>query len=71
MFLHVVGHNQRFMVIGWGFRCSSETISYYFHEVLYVVGELHNEMIVPPSTSVHPKILNSWSWYPYFKVSKL
>jgi hypothetical protein len=59
MFLHVVGHNQRFRVIGWGFRHFGETISYYFHEVLYAVGELHNKMIVPPSTSVHPKILNS------------
>jgi hypothetical protein len=59
MFLHVEGHNQRFKVIGWGFRRSGETISRYFREVLYAVGELHNEMIVPLSTSVHPKILNS------------
>jgi hypothetical protein len=70
MFLHVVGHNQRFRIIGWCFRRSGETISCYFHEELYAVGELHNEMIVPPSTSVHPKILNSQRWYPYFKVSK-
>jgi hypothetical protein len=59
MFLHVVGHDQRFRVIGWGFRRSGETISRYFHEVLYAVGELHNEMIVPFFTSVHPKIHNS------------
>jgi hypothetical protein len=59
MFLHVVGHNQRFKVIGWAFKRSSETISCYFHEVLHAVGELHNEMIVPPSASVHHKILNS------------
>jgi hypothetical protein len=71
MFLHVVGHNQRFKVIEMTFRRSKETISRYFQEVLYAVGELHNEMIVPPSTSVHPKILNSRRWYPYFKVSSL
>jgi hypothetical protein len=59
MFLHVVGHNQRFRVIEMTFRCSGEIVSRYFQEVLYVVGELHNEMIVPPYTSVHPKILNS------------
>ncbi|KAJ1275961.1 hypothetical protein BS78_05G176900 [Paspalum vaginatum] len=67
MFLHVVGHNQRFRVIGMNFRRSIETISRYFQEVLYAVGELRNEMIVPPATSVHPKILNSSRWYPYFK----
>ena len=68
MFLHVVGHNERFRVIGLSFRRSVETISHYFQEVLYVVGELRNEMIVPPSTAVHPKILNSRRWYPYLKV---
>jgi hypothetical protein len=71
MFLHVVGHNQRFRVIEMTFRRSGETISHYFQEVLYAVGQLHNEMIVPHSISVHPKILNSQRWYPYFKVSLL
>jgi hypothetical protein len=27
MFLHVMGHNQRFRVIGWAIRLSGETIS--------------------------------------------
>ncbi|WVZ70852.1 hypothetical protein U9M48_019488 [Paspalum notatum var. saurae] len=67
MFLHVVGHNQRFRVISLIFRRSIETISRYFQEVLYAVGELRNEMIVPPATSVHPRIQNSRRWYPYFK----
>jgi hypothetical protein len=71
VFLHVVGHNQRFRVIELTFRRSMETISRYFQEVLYAIGELHNEMIVPPSTSVHPKILSSRRWYPYFKVRLL
>jgi hypothetical protein len=71
MFLHVVGYNQRFMVIEMTFRRFVENISHYFHEVFYAVGELHNKMIVPPSTYVHPKILNSPRWYPYFKVSVL
>ncbi|WVZ96981.1 hypothetical protein U9M48_042553 [Paspalum notatum var. saurae] len=67
MFLHIVGHNQRFRVINLSFRRSVETISRYFQEVLYAVGELRNEMIVPPATNVHPRILNSRRWYPYFK----
>ncbi|TVU19760.1 hypothetical protein EJB05_35931, partial [Eragrostis curvula] len=68
MFLHVVGHNQRFRVVDLTFRRSYETISRYFREVLYAVGELRHELIVPPATSVHPKILGSRRWYPYFKM---
>jgi hypothetical protein len=40
MFLHVVGHNQRFRIIHQNFRRSMETISRYFREVLYAIGEL-------------------------------
>jgi hypothetical protein len=68
MFLHVMGHNQRFRVVDLTFRRSVKTISRYFQEILYAVGSLHDEMIVPPLTSVRPKILNSTRWYPYFKV---
>jgi hypothetical protein len=68
MFLHVVGHNQRFRVLKFTFRRSTETISRYFHEVLSAIGELRTEMITPPSTSVHPKIHVSRRWYPYLKV---
>jgi hypothetical protein len=50
------------------FRRSIETISRYFQEVLYVVGELHAEMILPPSSVVPPKIQNSRRWNPFFKV---
>ncbi|XP_012701008.1 uncharacterized protein LOC101770211 [Setaria italica] len=67
MFLHVVGHNQRFRVINMTFRRSPETISLFFHQVLYAVGELRNKLIVPPSTSVYPRILGSRRWNPYFK----
>jgi hypothetical protein len=69
MFLHVVGHNQRFRVIHQNWRRSVETVSRYFKEVLYAIGELRQEMIKPPpagETSL--KIRNSTRWYPYFKV---
>ena len=36
--------------------------------MLYAVGELRNEMIVAPSTSVHPKIQHSKKWNPFLKV---
>jgi hypothetical protein len=55
MFLHIVGHNQRFRVIHHTFRRSFETVSRYFHQVLHAVGELR-------------AILGSHRWYPYFKI---
>jgi hypothetical protein len=68
MFLHIVGHNQRYRVIHHTFRRSFETVSRYFHHVLHAVGELRAEMIRAPSGVTHPKILDSHRWYPYFKV---
>ena len=65
MFLHVVGHNQRFRVVHQSFKRSIETVSRIFHQVLFAVGELRAEMIKPPSTSIHPKILGSHRWYPF------
>ena len=67
MFLHVVGHNQRFRCIRVPFLRSVETLSRYFQEVLYAVGELRAELIVPASTSVPTRIQNS-RWNPFFKV---
>ena len=70
MFLHVVGHNQRFRVIHQTFRRSMETVSRYFREVLYAIGEFRGEMIRPPSTETTLKIRTSPRWYLYFKVIK-
>lgn len=68
MFLHVVGHNQRFRVIHQNFRRSIETVSMYFREVLYAVGELREELIRAPSGETTLKIRNSPRWFPYLKV---
>ncbi|KAL6848265.1 hypothetical protein ACP4OV_022393 [Aristida adscensionis] len=67
MFLHVVGHNQRFRVIHQNFRRSVETLSRYFREVLFAIGELRSDMIRPPSNETPLKIRNSPRWNPYFK----
>ncbi|WVZ70927.1 hypothetical protein U9M48_019556, partial [Paspalum notatum var. saurae] len=53
MFLHVVGHNQRFRVIHQNWRRPVET--------------LRNDMIKPLSSETPLKIRNSHRWYPYFK----
>jgi predicted chitinase len=65
MFLHVVGHNQRFRVVHQSFRRSLKTMSRVFHQVLYAIGEFRSEMIRPPSTTTHPKIVGSPRWHPY------
>jgi hypothetical protein len=65
MFLHVVGHNQRFRVVHQSFRRSIETVHRIFHQVLFVVGELRGDMIKPPSTATHPKVMGSPRWYPF------
>lgn len=69
LFLHVLGHNQRFRVIHSTWRRSTETISRYFHQVLYVVGELRGEMIKKPTGQTCSKIKDSARWFPFFKVS--
>jgi hypothetical protein len=69
MFLHVVGHNWKSRVMHNTFRRSIETISCYFNQVLYAIGELRQEMIKPPSRETPSKIRNNKRWYPYFKVS--
>jgi hypothetical protein len=51
------------------FQRSIETISRYFNQVFYAIGELRQEMIKPPSGETSSKIRHSKRWYPYFKVS--
>jgi hypothetical protein len=68
MFLHVVGHNQRFRVVRNTFKRSMETISRYFQPVLYAVGELKDEMIKALSRITPQKIKNSYKWFLYFRV---
>ena len=69
MFLHVLGHNQRFRVIHNTWRRSTETISRYFKQVLYAIGQLREKMIKPPGSHTPQKIAESHRRFPYFKVS--
>jgi hypothetical protein len=48
-----------------------ETISHYFQQVLFVIGDLKGKMIKPPSKNTPPKIKDTYTWFPYFKVSTL
>jgi hypothetical protein len=40
VFLHIVGHNQRYRVVHQSFRRSIETVHRHFHQMVYAVGEL-------------------------------
>jgi hypothetical protein len=71
MFLHIVGHNQRFRVVKQNWRRSIETVHRHFKDVLYAIGELRQEMIRPSSNETPTKISNNHRWYPYFKVNNL
>ena len=62
MFLHVVGHNQRFRVVHQSLRRSIETVHRHFNQILYAVDELRSEIIKPPISGIHPKILASHRW---------
>jgi hypothetical protein len=55
-------------VVRQTFRRSIETVSRIFHQVLYAVGELRADLIKPPSTATHPKIMGSHRWFPFLKV---
>ncbi|KAK1620126.1 hypothetical protein QYE76_025643 [Lolium multiflorum] len=46
---------------------STKTISQYFQQVLFAIGELKGEMIKPASMNTTLKIKNSCRWFPYFR----
>jgi len=69
MFLHTVGHNVRNRVIGGNFIRSGETISRYFQQTLWAIGELRRDYICGPSILVHDKIANDNRYNGYFKVN--
>ncbi|KAK9997616.1 hypothetical protein SO802_022302 [Lithocarpus litseifolius] len=67
IFLHIIGHNVRFRVIGIRFHRSTETIHKYFKVILRGVLKLYRALIRLPSKDTPPEIRDSRSLYPYFK----
>jgi hypothetical protein len=68
MFLHIIGHNVRFRVVGGRFYRSIESVHRYFRVVLKGVLRLYKHLIRQPNNSTPPKIRNIQMFYPYFKV---
>ena len=69
IFLYIIGHNVRFRVMSSRIYRSTETIYRYFKVVLRGVLKLYRVIIRLRSEDTPPKITNSRSFYPYFKVN--
>ena len=69
IFLHIIGHNVRFRVIGSQFYRSTETVHRYFKVILRGVLKLYRALIRQPSEDTPPEIEDSRRFYPYFKVN--
>ena len=59
IFLHIIGHNVRFRVIGSQFHRLTETIYRYFKVALKGVLKLYRALIRLPSEDTPPEIRNS------------
>ena len=69
IFLHIIGHNMRFRVIGSRFHRSTETVHKYFKVVLREVIKLYRALIRLPGEDTPLEIKDSRRFYPYFKVN--
>ncbi|KAK5812661.1 hypothetical protein PVK06_028098 [Gossypium arboreum] len=67
IFLHIIGHNVRFRLIGSRYYRSNETIHRYFRVVLRAVLKLYKLVIRLPDESTPSEIRNNPRFYPYFK----
>ncbi|KAK5817483.1 hypothetical protein PVK06_022407 [Gossypium arboreum] len=67
IFLHIIGHNVRFRVIGSRYYRSIETVHRYFRVVLRAVLKLYKLVIKLLDESTPSEIRNNPRFYPYFK----
>ena len=67
IFLHIIGHNVRFHVIGSWFYRSTETVNRYFRVVFRGILKLYRALIWLPSKDTPRKVRDRRRFYPYFK----
>ncbi|KAK5846004.1 protein ALP1-like [Gossypium arboreum] len=67
IFLHIIGHNVKFRVIGSRYYRSIETIHRYFRVVLKAILKLYKLAIRLPDEPTPSEIRNNTRFYPYFK----
>ncbi|GAV63100.1 LOW QUALITY PROTEIN: DDE_4 domain-containing protein, partial [Cephalotus follicularis] len=66
MFLTIIGHNERYVVIKRMFQHFSQTIHKYFHEVLAAMMTFAREMIVPSTFDPNPDSPGAHNHYDRF-----
>ena len=69
IFLHTIGHNVRFRVVGGRFCRLIETVHQYFRHVLRAILQLYKHMIREPDKDTPLEIRNSSRFNSYFKVN--
>ena len=69
IFLHIIGHNVRFCVMGSRIYRLTETVYRYFEVVLRGVLKLYKALRRLRNEDTPLEITNSRRFYPYFKVS--
>ena len=69
IFLHTIGHDVRFRVVGGRFRRSVETVHRYFRHVLRAILQLYKHMIRELDKDTPLEIRNSSRFNSYFKVN--
>ena len=69
IFVHIIGHNVRFHVIGSWFHRSTETVHRYFRVVIKGILKLYRALIRLLSEDTPLKVRDSRRFYPYFKVN--
>ena len=68
-FLHIIGHNVRFWVIGSWFNRSTKIVHRYFRVILKGVLKLYRALIRLPRKDTPLEIRGSRRFYSYFKVN--
>ncbi|KAK2657379.1 hypothetical protein Ddye_010431 [Dipteronia dyeriana] len=63
MFLHILAHHVKNRVIKFQFMRSGETVSKYFHNVLYSVIRLHGELLKCPEPVDENSTDERWRWF--------
>lgn len=67
IFLHIIGQNVRFRVIGSRYYRSIKTIHHYFRVVLRAILKFYKLVIILLDESTPSEIINNIRFYPYFK----
>ena len=63
MFLHIIAHHVKNRVITFKFMRSGQSVSKYFHDVLYSILWLHGELLKQPDPVPENSTDERWKWF--------